>query len=132
MDLNDIAFAGSTAYVVNEASKERMLALTAQQTMDEPYDVFLRNRIRELKIRAKLTFPFATSVSDLADASAVQDADSDPDRLLLNGFRRLAWVDRDLDALEARIAQLPPASTDREAALFSRVLGATLTLYESR
>jgi GR25 family glycosyltransferase involved in LPS biosynthesis len=128
IDMNEIAFCGSTAYVVNESAKEKLLGLITPPSLDEPYDVFLRRLIRESKLRALLTLPFATTVSDFADSSTIQDEHSDAERVLLNAFRRLAWADRDLGQIHAALARRSAAQIDAESDSIARLIGGYIAL----
>jgi len=130
MNMNEFPFCGSTAYVVNSRSKERMLALTDIASLDEPYDVFLRNLIRQEKIRSRLTFPFATSLSEFADSSGVQEG-ADAQITILNAFRRFVWLDRDVQAVSAGLDRLGDNYIDADAAVFARIIGALLTQEEN-
>ena len=127
MNMGEIPFNGSTAYVVNQASKARMLELMSIDALDLPYDVFLRDRIRQGKLRSFVTFPFATSLSEYADSSMVQDHHSDKERIILNAFRRFIWVDRDAQAVNAHLDLLGPDFVDEESATFARVIGSWLS-----
>ena len=94
LDLQHLIFAGSTAYVVNPRSTERLLdVLYQEECLDIPYDLFLRKLIGEKKIRGKAVFPFITSLSNYADESQVQNDELAGADLVWNTFRKMIWLD---------------------------------------
>lgn len=105
LNLGEMMFAGSTAYVVNHQSTAKILSLLqAQPSLDLPYDLYLRQLFRQGALQGYCVFPFATSLSGESESSQVQAAGHVAD-LVWNTFRKMIWQDatRDqyLDGLKA-------------------------------
>ena len=93
IDLKDMQFGSTSAYVVNAKSAQRLKSLFSVERIDTPIDLFLRKLIHEGHLKAFLTFPFLTTVSEHADDSFIQlNARTD---LIWNTFRRMAWIEGD-------------------------------------
>lgn len=121
LDLADITFAGSTGYLVNPRSLGKLAELLgAYMELDLPYDLQLRSLVREKKLKALMLFPFVTSLSDESGASQIQEEGA-ADRIW-NAFRKLVWLDRDLDKVRPAIRKIDEELCDEE----SRLLGVLL------
>lgn len=93
-DLKGLFFFGTTAYVVNARSRDRLLALIdGLPALDLPYDLQLRHWIDSGALKAGLAFPFLTTVSGHADESDIQLSDLQITDAVCNAFRRLVWAD---------------------------------------
>lgn len=102
VDLAGRSFFGATAYAVRGAAKARLhAALATAEALDQPYDLFLRDLIHSSAFKAAVCFPFLTTLSALADGSQIQSGDSAVFDATLNAYRRLMYVDRDLDRCRA-------------------------------
>jgi GR25 family glycosyltransferase involved in LPS biosynthesis len=89
LDPRGLYAAGADAYIVNKDSKEKLLELLESVVQfDVPYDLLLKEWMESGKLQAKLTLPFLTSLSVLADDSQITG--SNPD---WNRFRRLYALD---------------------------------------
>lgn len=111
-------FAGATAYILNGRSK-RLLAqeMDRIEQIDQPYDLYLRSLVHQGRLRAYVTFPFVTSISEVVEQSSIQtDASLDQ---ILNWFRRLVWLERDLDKAGPSIRRLQESFSTPETALFA-------------
>lgn len=99
VDLKNRSFHGSTAYLINHASKAKLLSLISEQAdpVRFPYDLFLRLHIQAGLIKAYVIFPFGTTISHFSDQSQIQNSGNTAD-VLWNSFRRLMWMDRDIEA----------------------------------
>lgn len=93
LNLDAVGFAGATAYIVNSSSKEKLLSvLTSAKQLNVPYDLLLRNLIHQKSLRAFVIFPFASTLSKIADQSQIQPTRSQATELAWNAFRRLVWL----------------------------------------
>ena len=125
--LSELPFAGATAYVVNNESKDKLLGLLSGPALDAPYDLALRQLVYDKKITALVTFPFATSLSDFAENTQIQPENSLVTDLVWNAFRRLVWRGRDLNTVSDAIGRIDAGFYDRDAEVFSRILNALLS-----
>jgi len=93
LDLRELTFAGSTAYMVNPHSTPKILSmLQGQSRLDVPYDLLLRQWFRQGALQGYCVFPFATSLSDQSESSQVQSEGHVAD-LVWNTFRKMIWQD---------------------------------------
>lgn len=97
IDLANFEYAGTTSYVVNPATADRLLFLMNSVTrLNEPVDLLVRRWIWTGQLRACVLFPFVTAVSSQADYSQIQPAHTDPTAKMWNAYRNLVWLERDL------------------------------------
>ena len=124
IDLRTLSFAGATAYMVNGRSKALLTLLLESETpLDVPYDILLSNLVRVRKLHACGFFPFITSLSPLAETSEIQPvAKTAP--LVWNAFRRLTWVDRDLERERPGLQAIASRFCDEECAAFGTLFAA--------
>jgi GR25 family glycosyltransferase involved in LPS biosynthesis len=95
VDLSRMALASSSAYVVNEASKAKLLALLPADAWDVPFDLFLRRLIARGDLKAFVVAPYLSTVSGAVSQIACKPSDA-PMAL----FRQVMFIDRDEDACE--------------------------------
>jgi len=58
-----MVFAGSTAYLVNAKSRQKIYdLLDAVQEIDIPYDLYLRHLVHSSALKGFSLFPFVTSL----------------------------------------------------------------------
>jgi GR25 family glycosyltransferase involved in LPS biosynthesis len=77
IDLKDFLFFGTTGYLVLNRAKRKIIDLIESlRSYDAPYDIQLKQWINDGKLNAKFVFPFATTVSKLADSSGIQFGNS--------------------------------------------------------
>jgi GR25 family glycosyltransferase involved in LPS biosynthesis len=127
LDLSTLPFAGSTAYLVNGRSKARLVSLLeSATTLDVPYDLFLREQIYAKKLVAGGFFPFITSLSSHAEESAVQSAGKTA-ILVWNAFRKLAWIDRDLEREKPLLETIAKTLCDEEGTAFGTLFAAMVS-----
>jgi hypothetical protein len=128
LGLERLHFAGATSYILNRRSK-RLLAQLLDEgwRIDIPYDIHLRSLLHQGRLRGFAIFPFLTTVSGLADQSSIQAADGALLDVILNEFRRLVWVERDLGQAAARVAPLRQACGSAETAVFGTLFEAMLS-----
>jgi GR25 family glycosyltransferase involved in LPS biosynthesis len=102
MNLRGVEFAGSTAYIVNGKSKRKVYdALSAYTNVDLPYDLFLRQLAHRGALNIHSLFPFVTTLSDYCDESQIKAAGLNPIDLAFNMFRKMIWVERNLNRCKA-------------------------------
>jgi GR25 family glycosyltransferase involved in LPS biosynthesis len=125
LDLSESIFAGATAYIVNHKSVEKVLGyIEADRELDIPYDLLLRKLILEKKLTAFTFFPFITSFS-IEAGSAIRESTST--ELTLNLFRKMMWVDRDLESIIPQILSLDAQACDDESKIFGVIFGAMVS-----
>ncbi|HEY4374840.1 MAG TPA: glycosyltransferase family 25 protein [Burkholderiales bacterium] len=127
MDARELTFAGATAYIVHQRFKQPLLELLEVPALDRPYDVFLRDLLLAGRLRARVIFPFPTSLSPLADFTQIQESDAVAADRVFNSFRRFIWKDRDIQDVFASLDTLPPDFIDEEAEAFARIIGAAVS-----
>ena len=130
LELARLPFAGATAYVVNRAAKARVLdtVRAGARSLDQPYDLFLRDRITAGALRAKVIFPFATSLSEHAGASSIQlGGEFGLTDFVWDAYRRLVFADRDLPALQRAVRAGPDSALDAETEIIGRLVGLQLS-----
>lgn len=109
------SYFGATAYAVRGSAKRRLhAALSAASDLNQPYDLVLRDLCHSGRFKMAVCFPFLTTVSAYADASQIQH-DGDVFDTTLNAYRRLMYVDRDLDQCDRDGARLRAANGDETA-----------------
>jgi GR25 family glycosyltransferase involved in LPS biosynthesis len=111
--LQGSAFVGSTAYLVRGTAKTKLHKLLQGATaFDAPYDIFLRDLVAAGTLKAAVCLPFLTSLAVEGAQSQIRES-IDPQRLAFDEFRRLVFVERDLEksrpAVEAIRAQVSEA-----------------------
>lgn len=121
-DLAKVPFIGAAGYVVRAGSKRRVLdALASLPPFDRAYDVALRDLIRTGVLQGRACFPYLTAPSDDAEASTIQPSKFQFRDSVVNAFRRLMFVDRDLDASRRDVARLEAAHGDAAATVLGGV-----------
>jgi GR25 family glycosyltransferase involved in LPS biosynthesis len=126
--LDKVIFAGSTSYLVNARSKEKMLALlTENPALDAPYDLTLRKLAYQSRLKAFVIFPFVTSLAPAADASQIQTRDdiriAD---LAWNAFRRTVWWEASVAEGVRNLDRIASDYFDPECLAFTRILSCVL------
>jgi len=104
MDLSKTVFAGSTAYLVNAKSRQKVYdLLDAAREIDLPYDLYLRQLIRNSLLKGFSLFPFVTSLSDFSEASQIRSMDVTTIEFAWNMFRKMIWVERDMETCKSTL-----------------------------
>ena len=128
VDLSTMPFAGATAYLLNPRSIEKIYACLATATpLDIPYDLFLRHLIWTGKIRGHVMFPFVTTVSDWAESSQIQTHDTAYTDLTWNTFRKLIWIDRDIEQTRPAIQTIDREVCDDESRQLATIIAACMS-----
>lgn len=87
------AFAGAGAYVVNNRALRKFLQLADLDSIHTCFDLYLKHLVRLGVLNGFLTFPFLTTVAELADDTQVpHPAQRFAQDRLMNAFRRLVWM----------------------------------------
>jgi GR25 family glycosyltransferase involved in LPS biosynthesis len=127
--LDKLVFAGSTAYIVNAQSKEKLLGLlTGKPTLDLPYDLTLRQLVYDKRLKGFVAFPFPTSLSAFADVSQIQceDAGKIAD-IAWNAFRRFAWWEGSARAATADLDRIQDSFFDPDCKAFGKILSCMMS-----
>lgn len=123
LDLAGLHFAGAASYVLTPEGKTKLLRLLEEApALNAPYDILLRRFVKAGRLRAGVIFPFVTSAAETADVSQVQAGEHAFSELLTHSFRRLMFVDRDLEACRRTDAEIREALAGDEALLVGTVL----------
>ena len=112
LDLEKIAFIGANAYIINAASRHKVLAcLEAGMPVNVEYDVYLANQIIAGKLKAAVLFPFVVTLSSQAAESQIQRSSIETINRARNIFRNMMWLESEpemfqdsLQTLEAEVA----------------------------
>lgn len=111
LDLSRVPFVGATAYVVNGASRRKLLAyLEAGIPVDTEYDIYLNQGMADGELNAAVLFPFVTTLSEHSTKTQIQSPNTSTANRARAVFRRMMWLesseqsyDADLAAIESRL-----------------------------
>lgn len=107
VDSRKMLFAGACSYVVNKASKHKVLNYLKSQTiLDIPVDSYYWRLAREGVLQARVVFPLTSSVNPEALVSQIQATSKSKASLIWNAWMRLSAYDRDLDEIELSLSSL--------------------------
>jgi hypothetical protein len=96
IDLATMAFAGTTAYVVNPRAIGKVSGLLGGvPEIDVAYDLQVASLVNRGALKAYALFPFVTTVSSAAGASQIQSATKRNADLVWGTFREMIWLERD-------------------------------------
>jgi GR25 family glycosyltransferase involved in LPS biosynthesis len=116
VDLVKAPYAALAGYGVNPKSLRKMKAmLRSIRQMDCAYDMFVRALVHQKHLKAAVTFPFLTTLSEHSEVSAIQADDTSATDLIWNTFRKAMWADRDLAACEPLLRTIREQYCDEEA-----------------
>ena len=121
IDPAKLPFFGATAYIVNRDSQQKMLDLLASAEPDMAHERCLAQWIDDGRLRARVIFPFVTSVS-----GPIGNAQAGGAEMLFTAFRRLVWQGRDAAAIVESLRQAPFAPKDAETIAFVKILATML------
>jgi GR25 family glycosyltransferase involved in LPS biosynthesis len=130
LDLSKTQFVGSACYLVNRDSRMKVRECVSRaRDCSLPYDLFLRDRISKGELKAFAIFPFATSLSSLAESSSIQlqQEQEHLQNLAWNAFRRLTWIGAGGEAVDKSLDKVRPDYTDQETGTFLKILGIVLS-----
>lgn len=125
IDLRQFVYAGATAYIVNKNSKQKLFnAVDKLKLLDVPYDLVLRNMVMESRFLGFVVFPFLSSFSnDAFDSDIRLDYEKLTDLAWIL-FRKLVWIERDIDADSHLYEKLKLAITTPESDALSTIISA--------
>ena len=115
INLRGLKFMGADSYFINPASLEKIRAILERECAPNSplawnIDMIYRHEVDANHLRAACVFPFVSTVDiDLAQAST---SIARPHMLPHDLFRFAFYIDRDLEAARAKLAQLNPQSAD--------------------
>lgn len=125
INLARFPFAASAAYIVNPKSSLKIFEfLDATKAFDAPYDMILRKLVHDGKLKAFCLFPFLTTLSDYSEDSSIQLSDSIATDFIWNTFRKLIWIDRDVEKVRPLLARIDLELCDDESRLFAPLFAA--------
>jgi GR25 family glycosyltransferase involved in LPS biosynthesis len=117
LDLKLLPFAGSTAYILNSKSKNKIYnLLNLDGDLAIPYDLYLRKLIYESKIKGFVVFPFITSLSESSEESSVQSIGTKMTDLVWNLYRKMIWRERNLDQYKPVLEKIEQGLSDEARA----------------
>ena len=128
LDLNNFEFAGATGYIINQKSINKIYnLLDSKVTLDEPYDLYLRRLILEKKIKGYVIFPFITSLSSESNISQIQEINMGNTDLVWNTFRRMIWIDSNIEESIETLAKINNDICDEESKQFGIIISACIS-----
>jgi len=105
IDLAGIAFAGATSFFINRNAIDKYAALIAGKwSLGQPLDLFIRQQVRDGALRAYVTVPFLTSISNSVE-SDVRGRLTRSEQVC-NVLRRGFFEDADLRSLQREMRTL--------------------------
>ena len=126
-DLAQLHFSGATAYILSPQFLPLFSKLLDDvQSFDAPYDLYQRLLVRQFRLKASVIVPFVTSISNLAEQSSIQTEELGPIGIM-NLFRRMVWMDRNLSSHTETIHRLRAAYSTEETMMFSTLFEALIS-----
>jgi len=128
LNLANFGFAGATSYILNPNSLEKVFRLLdAKDTLDIPYDLYLRKLIFENKLKGFVIFPFVTTLSSESDASQIQLDDTANTDLVWNTFRKMIWMDKKTEDSKLFLEKISRDICDEESKQFGTIISACIS-----
>ena len=128
LNLADFVFGGATSYILNPKSLEKVShLLDAKTALDIPYDIYLRELIRENKLKGFVIFPFVTTLSSVSEKSQIQLEETANTDLVWNTFRKMIWMDRKLEDSESSLKKINRDICDEESKKFGTIISACIS-----
>lgn len=107
LDLSRISFVGTTAYVVNGASRGKLLAyLEAGIPVDTEYDIYLNHGMVSGELKAAALFPFVTTLSKHSTKTQIQSPNTSTANRARAVFRRMMWLESSEESYKADLATI--------------------------
>jgi GR25 family glycosyltransferase involved in LPS biosynthesis len=123
MELANVVFAGSTAYIVNAKSKQKIYdLLDAATELDLPYDLYLRHLIHTSALIGFSLFPFVTSLSEFSEDSQIQASDIDRPDIAWNMFRKMIWIERNFEKCKIGLESIKNGLSEKDMSAFQSLL----------
>ena len=128
LNLHGMPFAGSTAYILNNESKRKFFDfIESENILNLEYDLYIRKLIYEKKIVGYCFFPFLTTLSDESESSQIQKVDSSTTDWIWNMFRKMVWMDRDLNKQKPMLGEIRTKLCDEESNSFGILFSAMIS-----
>jgi GR25 family glycosyltransferase involved in LPS biosynthesis len=106
IDLTRVHFACTSSLIINKASLTKYQGLIAGHwKLGKPIDIFLRELVHTGQLKAFLTIPFITTISEGSNDSDIR-GDIDRSRRVCDLFRRGLFQDADVNGLLAEMQRL--------------------------
>jgi GR25 family glycosyltransferase involved in LPS biosynthesis len=123
------AFAGAGSYVINKNSKDKFLQVMDFDSLDNAYDLLLRQAMCTRELNGVLTFPFLSTVSEVGDESQNQMDDRVLEMIYMHLFRRMSWIGADsFSTIKERADHLRPQDFPDDVAALEAVMMPLLSL----
>jgi len=123
MNLTKINFVGSTAYLVNSKSKQKLYDLLNVATeLNIPYDLYLRGLAHISALKVFALFPFVTSLSEFSEMSQIKLAGVNQGQVAWNMFRKMIWNERNLADCKSGLEFLKSTLTEKDMVEFKSLL----------
>jgi hypothetical protein len=113
--------------VPGSAKRKLHAALSAPAALDQPYDIFLAGLAHRRELRVASGFPFLTAPGPASAVSQMQEVREPVFDATVNAFRRLMWIDRDLDVCRRDAEALRAVYDNDTAVLASSIFGAIVS-----
>lgn len=122
IDLTRVNFTGTTSYLVNRSSLDKVLGLLdGRWASNMTLDLYLRKLVATRQINAYVTLPFLTTINEHNEASSI--GNQGPALHMLNQFRRSFVVGADVDSVLATALSLaPPLAPDAHLGVYLELL----------
>ncbi len=128
LDLKGRSFAGTSAYIVNPRKLQRVVALLqAFDRLDEPFDLLLRRFIHQGVLKGFALFPFVTTVSEVSLQSQIQPDSISGTDLAWTLFRRLMWMECEVEELYPMCNRLSSLHPDPESSVMGVITAALIS-----
>ncbi len=125
LDTKKIDFASSTAYVLNDKSKRKLLKfLAAHSALNVPYDLVLKALIMNGDLSSGFAFPFLTTLSSLSSDTQIQLDKDRLNNLVWESFRKLMFFETgaNVEACLADIRRIPDDFYDEQATAMAAIV----------
>jgi len=135
IDLAHQNFSCMTSYVVGAHAIDRVLALYRSQIENgpsKPVDLFMREMVQTMRLRAALLFPFVTSfrLEEIAASTIAGTPQTPPSVMVLAVLRYLFFVERDLGLAKScldAVTQKPSRARDSHHEMIVQALDFVLS-----
>lgn len=106
-DLADLPFASASSYLINPKRKEKIMAVLADHDFkDCAWDLLLSQLVIDKKLKAFVTIPFVTELSDHSAYSQIQVDEAKSTELFIYSFRKLMGVSNNVEEAEKLLGMI--------------------------
>lgn len=125
LDLSKMSFIGANAYIVNAASRHKVLAcLEAGVPIDVEYDIYLSNHIIAGTLKAAVLFPFLVTLSPQAADSQIQRSSMETINRARNIFRNMMWLESEPELFQESLKTLEVEVANSQHRALATILAA--------